>query len=276
VGNMGTHSDAESLRREARADYLKSHGGSMAAQVSWEIYENRENGRRHHSYEEEMKPYRMMQKGDDRAPEEIRKLLLSPLMGKLSVDPVRDAKYTFLAGITLTTRFAIEGGMDSEHAYILSDLYIRRMDQCLDRNSVFSIFWEMFSYFTNQMRHLQTNPQYSLHVHNCITYIDRNLHQELRLSDAAEELQLNRSYLSELFKKETGVSFSEFVRRRRIENAKNLLRDTDLTASEIAGALAFSSQSYFIHIFKEETGLTPGAYRKYHYSESLKAAERSK
>ena len=249
---MRENPDADSRRREARAEYLKAHGGSIAAQVSWEIYENRENGTRHHSYEEEMKPYRMMQKGDAGALEASQKLLLSPLMGKLSADPVRDAKYTFLAGITLTTRFAIEGGMDSEQAYILSDLYIRRMDQCLDRNSVFSLFWEMFSYFTNQMRHLQTSPQYSLHVHNCIAYIDR----------------------SELFKKETGLPFSEFVRKRRIESAKSLLRDTDLSASEIAETLAFSSQSYFIRIFKAETGMTPGAYRNYHYSESLKAAER--
>ena len=183
---MRENPDADSRRREARAEYLKAHGGSIAAQVSWEIYENRENGTRHHSYEEEMKPYRMMQKGDAGALEASQKLLLSPLMGKLSADPVRDAKYTFLAGITLTTRFAIEGGMDSEQAYILSDLYIRRMDQCLDRNSVFSLFWEMFSYFTNQMRHLQTSPQYSLHVHHCIAYIDRNLHQERRLTDAAQ------------------------------------------------------------------------------------------
>ena len=238
---MRENPDADSRRREARAEYLKAHGGSIAAQVSWEIYENRENGTRHHSYEEEMKPYRMMQKGDAGALEASQKLLLSPLMGKLSADPVRDAKYTFLAGITLTTRFAIEGGMDSEQAYILSDLYIRRMDQCLDRNSVFSLFWEMFSYFTNQMRHLQTSPQYSLHVH-C--------------------------------SKETGLPFSEFVRKRRIESAKSLLRDTDLSASEIAETLAFSSQSYFIRIFKAETGMTPGAYRNYHYSESLKAAER--
>ena len=271
---MRENPDADSRRREARAEYLKAHGGNIAAQVSWEIYENRENGTRHHSYEEEMKPYRMMQKGDAGALEASQKLLLSPLMGKLSADPVRDAKYTFLAGITLTTRFAIEGGMDSEQAYILSDLYIRRMDQCLDRNSVFSLFWEMFSYFTNQMRHLQTSPQYSLHVHNCIAYIDRNLHQELRLTDAAQELKLNRSYLSALFKKETGLPFSEFVRKRRIESAKSLLRDTDLSASEIAETLAFSSQSYFIRIFKAETGMTPGAYRNYHYSESLKAAER--
>ncbi len=251
---------------------MKSSRSNMMAQVAYQTYLNRENNVRHHYYEEEMKPYRLMQKGDPSAVDVSQRLMRSSLMGKLSEDPLKDARYTFVAGVTLATRFAIEGGMDSETAYIVSDLFIRRMDPCTTREEVLRLFGEVMYFFTRQMQMQQKKPEYSFHVHQCISYIDQNLHEPLRLSELAEKLHLNQNYLSELFCKETGSTFTDYVLKRRIEAAKSMLLDTDLSAVQIAQTLSFSSQSYFIRVFKKECGVTPGAFRKYQHKNLLQAA----
>ena len=72
---------------------------------------------------------------------------------------------------------------------------------------------------------------------------------------------MSASYLSRLFKKETGLSVSSYIRQQKIEMAKNLLRFSDSSMIEIANQLAFSSQSHFIQQFREVTGITPKKYR---------------
>ena len=247
----------------------------IAAQVAYQVYQNRENNIRHHYYEEEMNPYRLMQKGDMSAVDESQRLMRSSLMGKLSEDSLRNARYLFVAGITLATRFAIEGGMDSEGAYIISDLYIRKMDACTDRESILRLFGEVIYYFTRQMQLLIEKPEYSIHVHQCINYISSHLHEPIRLKNIAKDLGLNKNYLSEIFRRETGSTFSDYVLQKRIEAAGTLLLDTDLSASQIADTLAFSSQSYFIRLFKKRYGVTPGAYRRHGYRNLIHAASDS-
>ena len=88
----------------------------------------REEGRYHHTYEEELLQYEYLRDGDLRSIEESKRLFRTGISGHLSDDPLRDKKYLFVASITLATRFAIEGGMEAQSAYNLSDLYIQRMD----------------------------------------------------------------------------------------------------------------------------------------------------
>ena len=75
-----------------------------------------------------MKQYRLMQSGDPEAVEENQRMMRRNLTVGLSSDPVQNVKYLFLANITITTRFAIEGGLKAETAYNASDMYIRKMD----------------------------------------------------------------------------------------------------------------------------------------------------
>ena len=71
-------------------------------------------------------------------------------------------------------------------------------------------------------------------------------------------------YLSALFHKETGQTLTVFIHKVLIEKAQNLLAYSDYSLGEISTYLNFSSQSYFISIFKRYTGITPGQYRKMH------------
>jgi AraC-like DNA-binding protein len=72
---------------------------------------------------------------------------------------------------------------------------------------------------------------------------------------------LNRSYLSQLFKKETGFTVSDFIQIERIEEAKRLIELSGISLSDIATRLQFNDQSYFTKVFKKYTGITPRQFK---------------
>ena len=241
--------------------------------VAYMAYVDRENNTRHHYFDEEMKQYRLMQSGDPSAAEESAAMMKrAQAQMRLSQDPLLNVKYLFVANITITTRFAIEGGMDSETAYNSSDLYITGLERCHTPEEVLELHREMFSYFTRHMASIKKDRVYSQPVIQCMEYIDLHLHMPIRLAELAEHVKLNPSYLSVLFKKETGVPVSEYVLNRRIDTAKNMLLYSEYSASQISEILTFSSQSHFIRVFKKKEGMTPREYQVLHDRDSLRAA----
>ena len=244
-------------------------------QVAYLSYINRENSFRHTDYDEEMKQYALMQAGDPSAVEESAHMMERNQNTHISKDPVRNVKYLFIANITITTRFAIEGGMDSETAYNSSDLYIRKMDTCNTIDEVMDLHREMFTYFTERMANQKKENVFAKSVIQCMRYIDAHLHVPIRMRDLAAQVSLNPSYLSTLFKKETGMSISDYVLQRRIDTARNMLRYSDYPSAQISEILAFNSQSYFIRCFRNKTCMTPNEYRQRHFAESITAANQN-
>lgn len=95
-------------------------------------------------------------------------------------------------------------------------------------------------------------------------YVQENLHRDLTRDDIAGAVYRNPAYLSRLFRKETGMSLSEYIAQQRIERAKKLLVDTNDKISHIAEGLGYVHFSYFAKLFRKMTGLTPQEYRKRH------------
>ncbi len=93
-------------------------------------------------------------------------------------------------------------------------------------------------------------------------YVRMNLHRKITLTEVADYLHLNPSYLSRLFKKTTGEGFVEYVTRIKMEQAKELLMSTNKTVEEIAYDLGFDSKSYFIKTFKKFYGVPPTEIRQ--------------
>jgi AraC-like DNA-binding protein len=85
--------------------------------------------------------------------------------------------------------------------------------------------------------------------------------EPLRLRDVAEHVHLSTSYFSRFFKKATGLGFSEFLARARVEIAKNSLADPDLTINEVANRAGFGSLSQFNRTFQRYVGCSPKEYR---------------
>lgn len=229
--------------------------------VGYQGYLNREKDFSHYPYDRDMMQYELMRAGDPKAVEVAREMMEPEGLGHLSDDPLRNAKYLFVCGATLACRYAITGGMPGEKAYNASDLYIQRMDKCQSIEEVKALQVDMMAFYTNYMANLDKSRAFSKPVVLCLDYIYEHLNQPLRVEDLAREVGLSPSYLSTLFKKEMGVSLSEYIMGRRIKAACNMLQFSGYSYAEIADELAFSSQSHFTKVFREQTGYTPKAYR---------------
>ena len=99
-----------------------------------------------------------------------------------------------------------------------------------------------------------------------VNYIEKHLHDRISSADLAGHLGVSKSYLCRLFKKETNRTIGACIKQAKVKAAVNMLLYSEMSPLDIALALSFSSQSYFIKVFKEETGYTPADYRKRFFS----------
>ena len=185
--------------------------------------------------------------------------------GRLSNDPVTNLRYHFVVATAMITRFCTEGGMPMEEAFTLSDEYIRRMDCCTNIPEIIYVHHQMAMDFVCRMRQLHRNAASSKQVAQAIDYIYVHIMDRITVNELAAAISISPTHLSRIFKQETGISVSEYIRQRKIDMAKNLLRFSGYDYVEIAVMLSYSSQSHFIQHFRSQTGMTPKAYRKQNY-----------
>jgi YesN/AraC family two-component response regulator len=188
--------------------------------------------------------------------------------GVLSSDNLNNEKYHAIIMTALVSRFCIEHGMDIAVSYTLSDIFIRKIDRALTAEAVRAVADEVRIEYCTRMRDLSKKQVVSRYVVLAIDYIRTHVQEPITVEQVANELSVNSSYLSKLFKKEMGKSISEYIRDSKIEIAEHMLRHLDDTSLQIANYLGFSSQSHFIQVFRKQTGMTPEEYRKKHYHQS--------
>lgn len=99
-------------------------------------------------------------------------------------------------------------------------------------------------------------------IHEISADIQSNYFNQLLLCDYADRYAMNPNYLSRLFKKTMGKNFQDYLTEIRVSFAKELLSDTSLKNFEIARMVGYEDYRHFSQIFKKETGMTAGAYRK--------------
>jgi AraC-like DNA-binding protein len=92
-------------------------------------------------------------------------------------------------------------------------------------------------------------------------FIWDNYTRKISLQEIAAAAGLSAPYFSTIFKEEMGENLSSYLNRLRVEKARHMLAETDLTLSEIASSCGFEDQSWFSKIFKSFTGISPGKYR---------------
>jgi len=234
-------------------------------ELNHRLFLQRESEISHSPYENELEFYELVREGNIRKIDE--KMAQYPISnqdgrGTLSDDPVRNILYHFIVSVAMISRFCMEGGLDAETAYSLSDLYIQKGDRCTSISTLTEIHQSMCRDFATRMGEFRKKRFYSRHVLLCTDYIYENLQKRITVRDLAKHVKRNESYLSVSFRAETGKSISEYIREKKIEAAQNMLKYADFSCLSIANYLAFSSQSHFIKVFKDQTGLTPASYRK--------------
>lgn len=222
---------------------------------------NREYNISHLSYDREMLFFQSVKQGNLAEAKRLFKPFHAKEMGKLSDDNLRNLKYHLIITVAFLTRYCIEGGMEMETAYNLSDIYIRTIDLCKTEKEIHHLHEEVVDDFVHRMQALKKNSQFSKTITACLDYIYDNLHTKITLEDLAAVSGLSPAYLSRLFHKETGITISQYITRKRVEAAENMLKYSEYSFIEISNYLCFSSESHFIHVFKKHTGYTPKVYR---------------
>jgi two-component system response regulator YesN len=101
-------------------------------------------------------------------------------------------------------------------------------------------------------------------IENAKKYIETNCRSQIGYRDVAREIFISPSYFLNLFKKETGTTFVDYLTSIRIEKAKQMLVSTNMTITEIAYDLGFNNANYFSSIFRKTTGVSATEYRKPH------------
>ena len=99
-------------------------------------------------------------------------------------------------------------------------------------------------------------------VRDALYYIRRHYNENISLTDVAEHINVNKSYLCDVFKKEQKVTILQYMTNLRIEKAKELLLHTDMKMYEISVEVGYNDYTYFSQIFKRNTGETLSEFRK--------------
>ncbi len=232
--------------------------------IQYRKFLQRETATVHAPFLPEMDFYAAIRSGDVRR---VRKLCSEefhkkPGFGRLSRDKLRNMKYHFVITTAMVARSCITGGMPMSESYGMSDYYIELADRADSVEKISAIHDEMCIAYAVAMKDKDHDNIYTKQVAACIDYILEHLDTRIRIEDLSEVANLSTSYLSRLFKKETGMAVSRYILVKKIETACNMLSFSDYPIMWISNALAFPSQSYFTRVFTAECGMTPKRYRE--------------
>lgn len=175
-------------------------------------------------------------------------------------DRLRDLKDYTITLNTLLRKSAEQAGVHPIHIDSHSNSTIPLIEDISSIEEVYHFQRRMVHEYCNLIR--KCNLQhYSVIIRKALTYINTDLCADLRLNVLAELLNINASYLSTLFKKEVGMTLTDYVNKSRMEHAQKLLLCTDLPIKSIAQQCGIPDIYYFTRLFKRVTGTTPKTYR---------------
>lgn len=181
-----------------------------------------------------------------------------PIMSK---DPLRNYKYALVASCTLFTRAAINGGINPEDAFNLSDVFINEIDSFDALQKIRGFEYDMIKSFAKLVQQAQVY-EYAYPVSKIVKYIHVNATSKLSVASVADFCNMSPDYISRLFKKEVGITMSEFIHLEKVEVAKHFLEFSKMSITEVATLLEFCNPGYFSNVFKRTTGMSPLDYRR--------------
>lgn len=239
--------------------YLTGTGNSKA--FAGQLFEQREKSAFHVPTDFESAICHAIENGNR---SELTKVLYAPFqgqVGRMSANPLRQEKYSFVCLATLISRAAIRGGLPEELAFNMSDSFCQAADQMRDIPQLQQLSISMMTDYCDQVKLAQAKRSHSDVIQKALDYITVHLHDSITLDDLSTHCGLCGRSLSLRFRQEIGMGIPEYIHREKIREAKYLLRHTGYTLSEISCLLNYPSQSYFTQIFKKYSGKTPQQYR---------------
>ncbi|MBQ8663572.1 MAG: PocR ligand-binding domain-containing protein [Eubacterium sp.] len=195
---------------------------------------------------------------------EQAQVLLNDILGGIYFDSGNDLELIKLRMselITVLSRRIIKKGISSDEVYDIVNEFQKKSANSEDLLEISFELGQVLRRFVEMIAstiHLDT----SAIVHKGMEYIHKNYRNEITLEQTADYVAASPSHFSKVFKAEVGIGFAAYVNKLRLDKAKELLRDSSLPISDITQSVGYSNQQYFSRVFKNETGMTPGQYKK--------------
>lgn len=179
-------------------------------------------------------------------------------------DPLMEWKFYLVGLLTYITYFLNDSGVvenyyDHSRVEFTKEVYnAQSVEQCEE------ILRKIARFFSER----EQEPERTLSplVRKIITDVDTDLKEPLTLQYFSEKLEVNGSYLSNLFRRETGKTITQYVTDQRLKHAENLLRYTNKPVRSVAAEVGIGDAQYFSRLFRKKTGMKPTEYRRKYQS----------
>ena len=182
-------------------------------------------------------------------------------MDKRSANPLRNIKNYAIICNTLMRKAAQQGSVHPYYIDQLSSTLGHRIEEMMTVRDVQQLMGTMVHKYCLLVKN-HNMKGYSPPVQSVMLRTDAELAGDLSLAAHAKSIGINASYLSALFKKETGTTLTDYVSQRRVDYAIFLLNSTNMQVQTIAQHCGMPDVNYFTRTFKKHTGKTPSQYRQ--------------
>lgn len=225
-------------------------------------YQTKEDEQHNQTYAIEEQILRLVRTGNYRGFKNIEFSDSNYHLGVTGSTALRQLKNDIIITTTICTRAAIEGGLDYDSAYQLSDYFIQSSERLNSIERLYDLLSKVGYSFAEKVANSKAPVSTDGCIQKAIRYIQQNTNQHLTVGDVAAYVGFSKSYFSSYFKKTLGFSVSAFILRCKLEEGKELLQYTNKSISTISTFLCFSSQSHFQTAFKKQFGMTPNECRR--------------
>mgnify|MGYP002622165358 CR=1 FL=1 len=228
------------------------------------LFRNREGSVSHNSYAQEEREQKAIREGNLSALRESWAEVQTGMIGRLGRDEITHFRNLAVTVIALACRSAIKGGVLPETAYSLADSYVIKACDLTDHAEITKLFRSAEIHYAELVHDIQQKNIRNRYVKKCRELIHDRLHNRILISELAAELGITRSYLSQIFLREEGITLSAYITKEKIHASEYHLMRDDESLEQIAATFGFASQSHYGQAFKKVTGITPGAWREKH------------
>ena len=161
--------------------------------------------------------------------------------------------------IVLLQRFLSDINEDPQK--VIQGLYYEEITYCKTINDVKNHLSSIIMKVTSLIEAKNKKMSETV-INKIIDYLQHNYFKDITLDELGKIVFMNPKYVCRLIKKETGSNFSDILLGIRIDNAKKLMRETELKTFEIAEKVGIKDSRYFSKVFKKMTGVTPTEYKQ--------------
>ncbi|TVQ18779.1 MAG: helix-turn-helix domain-containing protein [Spirochaetaceae bacterium] len=224
-----------------------------------ESMEGRKRSSMRYPLDKEQELIERVRSGDRNGAERVLAQILA-VLGEPGPSGLEEFRSRVLELVVLLSRASIAGGADAEQVFGLEYQSLSRLRTLGSTREISGWLARILRRFTELVFDLR-DLRYTAHLSRVLRTIHRDYGQPITLARVAAQAGISAGYLSRIFKQEMKSSFSSYVTRVRLQEARLLLRTTLLPVGEIAYSVGFPDQSYFAQVYRRTYGQAPTEYR---------------